>query len=56
MSEAILRNPNLRGMILWNVFDNPEDYRGDVYMTSPSLLADKDGNPTPLFFELMSLR
>jgi len=54
LSSAVLNNPNLRGMILWNAFDNPEDYEGDIYATSSSLIIDKDGNPTSLFFELMS--
>lgn len=53
ITEAVLNNSNLRGALLWNVFNNPED-KTDKYMQSPVLLFNVDGSPTSLYFALMS--
>lgn len=50
--SVLKENPNLKGVLLWNVFNNPDDAK-DKFMQSPTLLFNSDGTPTQLFFELL---
>lgn len=53
LTKTLINNPNARGALLWNTFNNPED-TGDAYMQSPTLLFNPDGTPTKLYYALLS--
>jgi len=52
ITDAMKNNPNIHGILLWNIFENPED-ASDNFFQSPTLLFDSQGNPTELYYALL---
>jgi hypothetical protein len=52
LTSTMKSNPNLHGILLWNIFINPDDAT-DKYSQSPNLLFDSQGNPIQLYYALL---